>query len=112
MLDVLNGIDPKLQWEDKSCVGIVVAAKGYPNACEKGMEIPEFSPKQAMIVHAGTKQIGKRHVSDGGRVLLSAATAPTLGQAAAHAYEPLRALHNNDDFFYRTDIARYKATQV
>ncbi|WP_077296540.1 phosphoribosylamine--glycine ligase [Virgibacillus pantothenticus] len=106
VLDVIDGVDPQLEWEKKACVGVVIAASGYPGEYEKGLELPVLPDTKAMIVHAGTKQVGERIVTNGGRILVSAAVATTLDEAASAAYEPLHVFENRKDFFYRTDIAK------
>lgn len=105
-VDVIDGMDPKLEWKQKACVGVVVAASGYPNKYEKGIDIPALPATPAEIVHAGTKQIGERMVTNGGRILVSAAVADTLDEAASFAYEPLQVFKDRDEFFYRTDIGK------
>lgn len=106
-VDVLAGRDPQLKWEDKSCVGVVVASKGYPGSYEKGTKLPEIrTPKNGFTVHAGTKLEGKSLVSDGGRVLLVGAKCPTLEEAAANVYESLKPLAASEAFFYRKDIGK------
>jgi phosphoribosylamine--glycine ligase len=106
MLDVMEGNDPKLVWEDSHCVGVVLASKGYPRGYEKGTVIPEFNVlKDTFVVHAGTKKIGDKVVSDGGRVLLVGAKADTLEAAATRTYEVFPN-QENEAFFYRKDIAK------
>src|SRR5699024_12289570 len=71
-LDVLAGKDPQLAWKEQTCVGVVVASKGYPLAYNKGLPLPLLEARQdnAFIVHAGTKKVDDAFVSNGGRVLL------------------------------------------
>lgn len=106
-LDVLEGKNPHLNWSDESCIGIVLASKGYPSSYEKGIPVPNTpSLGNGFIVHAGTKKTDNGLVSDGGRVLLAGARGPSLNQAADDAYQNLESYTNSDAFFYRTDIGK------
>lgn len=106
-LDVLDGKDPGLNWEDESCAGVVVASKGYPGAYEKGRQLPELSSDEGVfMIHAGTQLSENGYVSSGGRVLLAGSKGPDLAQALDRTYDALRVFDNNHDFFYRRDIGR------
>lgn len=89
---------------------VVVCAKGYPGKYEKGAEI-SFAPENYgvnWVIHAGTKAIGDKIVSDGGRVLGLTGFGKTLQEALDNAY----ALADKTKFegsFYRHDIARAHA---
>ncbi|MFC2949503.1 phosphoribosylamine--glycine ligase [Virgibacillus sediminis] len=108
LTDVLDGKDPGLEWEDKACLGVVVASEGYPGSYQKGVQIPEFdSVAGAYIVHAGTKQDGSRLVSDGGRVLLAGATAQTMTEAGELVYQLLKSAGSTPGYFYRKDIGAH-----
>ncbi|WP_156291011.1 phosphoribosylamine--glycine ligase [Oceanobacillus salinisoli] len=104
-LDVLDGKDPELVWEDAACLGVVLASAGYPGPYEKGAAIPSFSVlDDSYVVHAGTKDEGGTLVSDGGRVLLVGAKAATLKEAQEKAYKVIDTAGDNKDYFYRKDI--------
>ncbi|HLR65009.1 MAG TPA: phosphoribosylamine--glycine ligase [Pseudogracilibacillus sp.] len=107
-LDVLAGKDPQLVWKDASCVGVVVASKGYPGQYEKGIVLPKLQARDdnAFIVHAGTKKEGDGFVSNGGRVLLYGAIAEDIDAARDVVYKELDVFDANDDYFYRTDIGK------
>jgi len=105
MIDVLDGKNPGLEWKDQSAVGVVVASKGYPQDYQKGVVLPDLQPSDsAYVVHAGTKLVEGRFVSDGGRVLLVGATASDQEEAAGKVYETLKPYNNIDKFFFRKDI--------
>lgn len=105
ILDVMDGKDPQLEWEDSYCVGVVLASKGYPAAYKKGAVIPSFNElENTFIVHAGTKKNGNSIVSDGGRVLLVGAKSTSLSEAAKRTYETFPQ-EEDEAFFYRKDIA-------
>ena len=104
-----------IHWDERACVGVVIASGGYPGAYTTGYPIsgiPEASA-DAMVFHAGTKLADAAHaqtsaapaiLTDGGRVLTVAALADTLQDARAAAYAGARRIHF-DGAFYRTDIA-------
>ncbi|ASN07001.1 phosphoribosylamine--glycine ligase [Virgibacillus necropolis] len=104
-LDVLDGKDPQLQWEDRVALGVVVASEGYPGSYNKGVRIPEFQQeKNSYIIHAGTKIASNNLVSDGGRVLLVGAKESSIGEAKDLVYRTLGTLNDTEGFFYRKDI--------
>lgn len=105
--DVMAGKDPNLTWADGACVGVVVASAGYPNEYEKGKLIPSGSlAPETFIIEAGTKATEDGLVSNGGRVLLVGGIGDSLEDAANKAYKYLEIFDGNEDFFYRTDIAK------
>lgn len=106
-LDVLDGKDPQLEWQNKTCLGVVVASEGYPAAYEKGIEIPTFEQlPDTFVVHAGTKYEGDTLVSNGGRVLLVGAKKNNMSDAQDTVYQVLQPLENSKSYFYRSDIGR------
>ena len=105
-----------IQWDDRACVGVVIASGGYPGPYTTGHPvsgIPEASA-EAMVFHAGTKLADDAHaaaqstapviLTDGGRVLTVAALADTLQDARRAAYAGASRIHF-DGAFYRADIA-------
>ncbi|EIM27812.1 phosphoribosylamine--glycine ligase [Microvirga lotononidis] len=86
---VLNSIS--LQWSDQAALTVVMAARGYPGAVEKGSEIRGIDKAEALndviVFHAGTKQDGDRIVANGGRVLNVTALGRTISEAQTKAYE-------------------------
>ena len=86
----LDTID--LQFEDRATVCVVLASDGYPVAYEKGKKITGLEnfegKKDYYCFHAGTKfDENGDIVTNGGRVLGITATADTLKEARAKAYE-------------------------
>ena len=107
MIDVMDGKDPNLVWKQEACVGVVLASKGYPNAYDKGVELPENEiAGDVFIVHAGTKNSSEAIVSNGGRVLLVGAVGETIEVARNKVYENLKIYDHTDAFFYRSDIGK------
>lgn len=97
----------ELQWDRRTALGVVMAARGYPLDPVKGDVItglPKEAP-DAMVFHAGTAldDVGPRCVTAGGRVLCVTALADTIKQAQKRAYEVAREIHF-EGAQYRKDI--------
>ena len=78
-----------LRWHDRAALCVVMAAKGYPGAYEKGGEIRGLEAVEddsVTVFHAGTERVGGRVAAAGGRVLGVTATGPTVAEARAAAY--------------------------
>jgi phosphoribosylamine--glycine ligase len=76
-------------WDRRPALGVVLAARGYPEEPRKGDEITVL-PKpteDCRVFHAGTKLDGKRLVTNGGRVLCVTALGGSLKMARTRAYE-------------------------
>ncbi|MEW6652318.1 MAG: phosphoribosylamine--glycine ligase [Bacteroidota bacterium] len=61
-----------VQISDGTSICIVIASKNYPDSSENGIEIyglENFPFGNSHIVHAGTKEVNSKTVTDGGRVL-------------------------------------------
>jgi phosphoribosylamine--glycine ligase len=84
----LSGV--ALDWHDEPALCVVMAAKGYPGAYDKGSEIKNLDAAGAdpkvQIFHAGTKRDGKRILADGGRVLGVTARGNNIAEAKERAY--------------------------
>jgi len=85
---VLDQVD--LRWSDKAALTVVLAARGYPAAPEKGSVIKDIEKAAALddvlVFHAGTKQTATDLVADGGRVLNVVGLGKSVGEAQARAY--------------------------
>ncbi|WP_026573544.1 phosphoribosylamine--glycine ligase [Bacillus sp. UNC438CL73TsuS30] len=112
ILELLDGQAPSLEWDEQTMIGVVVAAKGYPETYEKGAVLNglnEFS-EQAYIFHAGTaKNEQDEFITNGGRVLLVGGLGETVEDAQKKVYAELENLQC-DGVFYRKDIG-YKAAR-
>lgn len=108
IVDVMAGKDPELSWKSASCVGAVVASRGYPDQYEKGFVIPahEQTAEEVFIVQAGTKMAQEILVSNGGRVLFVGAVGEDMEKACDKVYDYLTIFDETDDFFYRSDIGK------
>ncbi len=101
--------DVEIEWDDRPTVCVVMASGGYPISYQKGYTIEGLSDAAAMddvvVFHAGTKRMGGRIVTDGGRVLGVTARGATIVEARDLAYEAVGKIHFQDAH-YRTDIAQ------
>jgi phosphoribosylamine--glycine ligase len=104
---ILRQVD--LRWREDAALCVVLAAKGYPEATQRGGEICGLDAASALsgvkIFHAGTRRDGERLVADGGRVLGVTASGGDLGAARARAYAAVDAIHFPGGFC-RRDIGR------
>ena len=113
LVDIMEAvIDEKLdgvniEWEDNAAVCVVMASGGYPVSYKKGYEISGIAAAEAVdgitVFHAGTKLDGEKVLTNGGRVLGVTATAKTLDDAIAKAYNGVEKISFTDEF-HRTDI--------
>jgi phosphoribosylamine---glycine ligase len=103
---VLDGRDIVLEWDEEPVLGVVVAAKGYPDDYEKGTIIRglDHISNEVHIYHAGTaKDEEGQYTVNGGRVLLLAAKGTDLLAAQTKVYKDIPNL-DNDGLFWRKDI--------
>jgi phosphoribosylamine--glycine ligase len=97
-----------LRWHDRPAIDVVMAARGYPDAPERGSIIRGIDRAAALpgvqIFHAGTEADanGTLHAA-GGRVLSVCATGSTLRAAHDSAYQAVR-LIDWPEGFCRHDI--------
>jgi phosphoribosylamine--glycine ligase len=79
-----------LRWYPDAALTVVMAAKGYPGAYEKGTLIEGLDAaaqvEGARIFHAGTIANDTRILANGGRVLNVCANGKTVGEAQTRAY--------------------------
>ncbi|MEJ0009956.1 MAG: phosphoribosylamine--glycine ligase [Alphaproteobacteria bacterium] len=96
-----------LKFSEDAALCVVMAAKGYPGAYEKGTPIAGLDAAAEVpgvsVLHAGTVKDGETWKANGGRVLNIVARAPDLQDAYYAAY---RAADKIDwkQGFYRRDI--------
>ncbi len=96
-----------VNWADDHAMTVVMAAKGYPGAYEKGTEIkgldalPESS--REMCFHAGTTRKDGKLLATGGRVLALTARGDSLQEARDRAYEMVAQV-DWPEGFNRSDI--------
>jgi phosphoribosylamine--glycine ligase len=97
-----------LAWRDEYCVCVVLAARGYPGAPDKGVPIEGKVSTQnggsSFCFHAGTvRDANGMLVTDGGRLLGMVARSDTHEAAVAAAYAALEGVRVKGGHF-RTDI--------
>ncbi|PKP21844.1 MAG: phosphoribosylamine--glycine ligase [Bacteroidetes bacterium HGW-Bacteroidetes-20] len=103
ILDLLNGVETKIEWHDLCYVGVVLASKGYPNTFEKGIEITGLELVPNTVFHMGTSFKDGKWLNNGGRVLFVVGEGITLKEAQENAYQGIN-LINSPALFYRKDI--------
>ncbi|MEA3402632.1 MAG: phosphoribosylamine--glycine ligase [Armatimonadota bacterium] len=95
-------------WRPDRCVCVICASGGYPGSYDKGKQITGLREAErdeaVMIFHAGTKRVGRRYHTDGGRVLGVTALGETYQQARDRAYNAVGQI-DFEDMYFRTDIA-------
>ena len=99
--------DLKITWSDKTCITIVLCAKGYPSNYIKNSEIKNLSniltDENNQIFHAGTYESNNKIYSNGGRVLNITSRSKNLIEARKKSLDTLVKI-NWSDGFYRKDI--------
>ncbi|WMW81566.1 phosphoribosylamine--glycine ligase [Undibacterium cyanobacteriorum] len=95
----------ELEWDRRTAMGVVMAAKGYPVTPEKGAEITGIPAETSDCVtfHAGTTLVGGKLSVSGGRVLCVVGLGDTVKTAQKHAYDVVEKI-NFAGAQYRKDI--------
>lgn len=96
----------QLQWDPRPALGVVMAAKGYPDAYPKGDVItglPTADDPNCKVFHAGTVLEEGQIRTAGGRILCVTALGESVHQAQQRAYATVRTIHWAHTY-YRTDI--------
>lgn len=97
----------KIEWNKKSCITIVLCAKGYPSKYIKDSEIKNLSniltDKNNQIFHAGTYEKNSKIYSSGGRVLNITSSSENLADARNKSLNNIDKINWADGFF-RKDI--------
>lgn len=93
------------EWDRRTALAVVLAAKGYPDAPQKGAVISALpaAADDLHIFHAGTTTQDGQTVVSGGRVLAVAALGDSVRMAQSRAYEAVTTIHF-DGMQYRRDI--------
>jgi len=101
----LAGYEPK--WSEGVSLTVVLAAKGYPEAPEKGSVIEGVEEAAALsdvvVLHAGTALQDGKLVANGGRVLNVTAYDKTVQETQRKAYAAIEKIRWPDGF-WRSDI--------
>ncbi len=104
--------DVEARFSKETALTVVMAARGYPGAPEKGgaIALGEAEAGAAKVFHAGTALTDGALIANGGRVLNVTAKGANVTQAQKAAYEAVVAV----DFpsgFYRRDIGWQEAAR-
>ncbi len=107
----LNGkLDQQtIEWDERSSLGVVLAAGGYPDSYEKGNIISgiPLETAQSKVFHAGTYSDNSDIKTNGGRVLCAVGLGDSVSEAQKVAYELVDQIHWKN-MFCRRDIG-YRA---
>lgn len=100
----------KLIFKNGFSVGVALASSGYPGDYKKGEQIyglDKTKDEDVQIFHAGTKELDKKIVTSGGRVLTVTSHGSTLTEAIKKAYQQIgkKGIHFKD-MQYRHDIGK------
>ncbi len=99
------------EWDERTALGVVLAAGGYPDSYHKGDEIsglPELNAAiNGKIFHAGTAEKDGKIVTSGGRVLCAVGLGDRVSDAQQQAYALADQIHWQG-VFCRRDIG-YRA---
>jgi phosphoribosylamine--glycine ligase len=100
-------LDATVRLSPKTALTVVYAARGYPDAPERGSEIRGLKQASALdgiiIYHAGTRRDGERLLANGGRVLNVTALGDDVAEAQGKAYAAIKTI-DWPGGFYRNDI--------
>ncbi|MEM6935494.1 MAG: phosphoribosylamine--glycine ligase [Pseudomonadota bacterium] len=105
--DALDGDLSKtpIRWAPQTCLGVVMAASGYPGSYPTGQVIHGLDDVQppTKVFHAGTGRQGEQTVTAGGRVLCVCGLGGSVAEARDAAYGAVDAIRWTD-CQYRSDI--------
>jgi phosphoribosylamine--glycine ligase len=99
-----------LEWDERTALGVVLAAGGYPTSYAKGHEIQGLLEADGMdgkVFHAGTNRRDGEVVTDGGRVLCVTTLGESVSEAQKKAYSIIAKI-SWTNMYYRKDIG-YRA---
>ena len=107
----LDAIDGKLdqaetEWDERTSLGVVLAAGGYPESYRKGDVISGLEDTETgstKVFHAGTAEKDGKVITNGGRVLCAVALGNSVTEAQQRAYQLVDKISWNN-VYYRTDI--------
>lgn len=98
--------DMVVEWDPRACLGVVMAAGGYPFDYRRGDIIEGLdavSGDTTRVFHAGTRLDNGVVLTDGGRVLCVTALGDSVSSAGEAAYTACEKIHWRDAY-YRRDI--------
>ncbi|SFL41568.1 phosphoribosylamine--glycine ligase [Proteiniphilum acetatigenes] len=93
-----------LETDDRHAVTVMMVSGGYPERYENGKIIEGLNDVQDSIVfHAGTKKIGDKVITSGGRVLSVTSYGKTMDEALETSYKNIAKIKFENSYF-RKDI--------
>ncbi len=96
-----------LSWDSRACVCVVCASGGYPGNYARDKEISGLDAaeksKDIVVFHAGTKKVGDKILTSGGRVLGVTGLGATINDAINKTYEAVSKI-NFEGMHFRRDI--------
>jgi len=102
-------------WTDRACVGVVLAAGGYPGAYRTGDPIGGLAEAAGApgvaVFHAGTSERDGTVVTAGGRVLTVTALGDGIADARDRAYAAVRRI-SFDGMAFRRDVGLRAAQMI
>jgi len=108
MLAVTEGrlADQEIRWLDEASVCVVLASGGYPGGYEKGKIIQGLDKiDEAVVFHAGTREVDGKIATGGGRVLGVTAKGSSIQEAINKVYPEVEKI-SFDGMQYRKDIGQ------
>lgn len=98
--------EEELLIEEDFATTVMLVAKGYPEAYEKGIEMSGFEDtKDCILFHAGTKKDANKTLTNGGRILAISALGNSIEQALAKSFSNADRI-NYDGKYFRKDIGK------
>ena len=96
----------RVEWDSGACVGVVMASGGYPGSYKQGLPISGLDKidSDMLVFHAGTKLVGEKICTAGGRVLTVMSTGRSIAEARKKVYLNLPRV-SFENCHYRKDIA-------
>ncbi len=102
-----------LEWDSRACACVVCASAGYPGSYFKDKEILGLDEagklEDIVIFHAGTKSMGNKILTNGGRVLGVTGLGATIKDAVNKTYAAVSKM-NFEGMHYRKDIGKKALT--
>lgn len=94
------------RWDERTSLGVVLAAGGYPDSYDKGDIISGLAnteTESSKVFHAGTAEKDGSIVTNGGRVLCAVGLGNSVTEAQQIAYQVVDKI-DWKNVYYRTDI--------
>lgn len=94
----------QIQTDERAAATVMLVSGGYPNEYEKGKVITGLDKvRDSLVLHAGTKVVDNKCVTNGGRVIAITSFGKNFREALALSYENAAKIQFEGKF-YRKDI--------